>query len=222
MAALRRRSGVLCDRPRCPRAVAGAGRRSGRRPHRADGVRRLPQAPGLDRVRYTPAEQDALLDAAVADLPLRAEELKRAFRTADAEPSWTLLDEGATGALLRDVLDDLEQSILLIKHGGFAEEREVRKSVVLMVDPDRQEAAALESRLVRYRATRYGIAPYLRLTGGAGEESIASAPSPLPVRGVAISPSPNGPAAEASIARLLRVNGYPDVPVVRSTIPFRE
>lgn len=175
-----------------------------------------------DRVRYTPTEQDALLDAAAAGLPLRAAELKRAVEATAAEPSMSLLDNDTTGSLLRDLLDDLEQSILLIKHPGFTEEREVRKSVVLMIDPEEPAAADLEQRLVRFRTSSYGVAPYLCLTGGDGDESIAAAPSPLPVRAVAVSPSPNGPAADASVARLLRSHGYQDVPVVRSAIPFRE
>lgn len=83
------------------------------------------------------------------------------------------------------------------------------------------EALELEARLLSYRATDYGIAPYLRLTGGSEDLAVVEAPAPLPIRAVAISPSPNGAAAEHSVQRLLHANGYGDVPVVRSTIPYR-
>ena len=81
----------------------------------------------------------------------------------------------------------------------------------------------IEARLLSYRPTAYGIAPFVRLTGGdpdGGVGQVRPDPSPLPVRAVAISPSPNGPESTASLRRLLVRHGY-DVPVLRSGIPFR-
>lgn len=45
--------------------------------------------------------------------------------------------------------------------------------------------------------------------------------TPLPIRAVAISPSPNGSVATDSVRQLLADSGYADVPVLRSGIPFR-
>lgn len=189
---------------------------------RRSGVYLKPRA--WDRVRYSAEDQDALVDAAFAELPLRAAELKRLLQENEQQGRHAALDSlsrDTTATVLRDAFDDLEQVVLLIKHGGFVDEREVRKSVVLFADPERAEAAELENQLLRYRATSYGIAPYLRLTGGGGEGAVTRSPEPLPIRAVAVSPSPNGPAAVASVKRLLEVNGYAGVPVLRSSIPFR-
>lgn len=84
-------------------------------------------------------------------------------------------------------------------------------------------ASSAEAALLSYRASAYGIAPYLRLTGpdpGRPEALVVTRPSPLPVRAVAVSPSPNGPEATASVRQALLAHGY-DVPVRRSAIPFR-
>ena len=66
---------------------------------------------------------------------------------------------------------------------------------------------------------------YLRLTGRTPDTDpqmlVTDTAGPLPIRAVAISPSPNGPLAGASVQQLLRANGYPRVPVLRSGIPFR-
>jgi len=56
-------------------------------------------------------------------------------------------------------MDDLEEALLLIKHQGFADERETRYCVVLMARPEEAAALEIESRLLVHRATVYGIAP---------------------------------------------------------------
>lgn len=171
-------------------------------------------------VRYTAADQDRLVDTVFDGLP-RLGELSAVVRELPPDARhWNGLPERSR-SLLRELLDDLEQAVLLIKHEGFAEEREVRKAVVLLGRPGAPDSSVLVDGLLRYRYTPYGIAPYLCLTGGPGEDAVASAPSPLPVRAVAISPSPNGPEAEDSVRMLLAASGYADVPVLRSTIPFR-
>ena len=75
-------------------------------------------------------------------------------------------------------------------------------------------------------STAYGVAPYLRLTGGGpgdptGRVAVTDEPRRLPVRAVAVSPSPNGTEALRSVGHLLRAHGYGDVSVVRSRTPFR-
>ena len=121
---------------------------------------------------------------------------------------------------MAETLDDIEQALALIKHEGFHDEREVRHTTVLL----RPESLGGWGGVVRYRSTTYGMAPHLWLTGtpedaGDGLPLTATA-APLPIRCVAISPSPNGPAAETSLAAMLATHGY-DVEVRRSPIPFR-
>jgi hypothetical protein len=67
------------------------------------------------------------------------------------------------------------------------------------------------------------MAPYLRLTGASDATSgaVTPVPGPLPIRAVAISPTPNGAAAEESLLALLAGHGMPHVAVRRSGIPFR-
>ncbi|HET8970720.1 MAG TPA: hypothetical protein VFN19_06665, partial [Candidatus Nanopelagicales bacterium] len=86
---------------------------------------------------------------------------------------------------------------------------------------ERPEAVDLEARMLSYRPTGYGITPYLRLTGGCDDLAVVDNRSPLPIRSIAISPSPNGAPAEQSVQRLLHAHGYHDVSVVSSSIPYR-
>lgn len=115
----------------------------------------------------------------------------------------------------------MEQALLLIKHAGFTDERETRHCTVLYrdhADPGRVPAG-----MIRYRPTRYGMAPYLCLTGQrpGGADAVTPTAAPLPIRAVAISPSANGGSATASLRDMLGASGYRDVPVLRSSIPFR-
>lgn len=78
--------------------------------------------------------------------------------------------------------------------------------------------------MVRYRPTAYGMAPHLWLTGAAHDahagNPFTDTAAMLPIRCVAISPSPNGSAAEKSLAAMLETHGY-QADVRRSPIPFR-
>jgi hypothetical protein len=180
-------------------------------------------------VRYTAPAQQELVDAALYNLREQAEVVwsavenrldARPFRDLDTLP--TVVQQ-----IILEVLDDLEQALLLIKHEGFIDERETRASVVLWERYDDQATARLAARLVRYRSTPYGITPYLELTGcpdgrpGGTEGVLTETRRSLPVRAVAISPSPNGPAATLSLKQVLQAHGYGGVPVLRSAIPFR-
>jgi hypothetical protein len=187
--------------PAAPLAVLAESRDTG-----STTVRQRPWTP----VKYTPEDQSALVDAVFDDLP---EEVARAESLAKAGAG---RDEVL--AEVAGLLDDLEQALLLIKHAGFVDERETRHSTVLYRSSLGEPAP---SGLVRYRATPYGIAPYLWLTGGDDGSAVRTEAAPLPVRAVAVSPSPNGPAAVASLRDLLADCGYGDVGVWRSGIPFR-
>lgn len=121
---------------------------------------------------------------------------------------------------LGETLDDIEQALALIKHEGFHAEREVRHSSVLLHPDDLVSWAGV----VRYRASAYGMAPHLWLTGAGAGDALAApltgSVAPLPIRAVAISPSPTGEDAERSLCAMLTSEGY-DVEVRRSRIPFR-
>lgn len=193
-------------------------------PSRRFYLRRMPWKP----VRYAEADQLALVDAVFDDLPEQMARLRAGAEHLGAGEDGVPELSELPPELARDVAaarDDLEHALLLIKHSGFVDEDETRHSFLLFADPADEAAQRLEARLLRYRSTAYGIAPYLELTGAApgtpADAVVAPRPHPLPIRGVAISPSPNGIEATTSLRRLLRSRGYADVPVLRSAIPFR-
>jgi hypothetical protein len=192
-------------------------------------VKRQPWEP----VRYTASAQRELVDAVFDDLP---EEVQAVWSAVEGK-----VDGGSVRSplhmvyslpagvqpIILELLDDLEQALLLTKHEGFVDERETRSSVVLWDEYDDPATARFAARLVRHRSTPYGITPYLELTGGADgrlagtDDVVTETRRLLPIRAVAISPSPNGPAAALSLEQVLRAHGYDGVPVVRSAIPFR-
>lgn len=198
---------------------------------RADGV--YLRRHGWRPVRYAREEQVALVDSALellGDLPSALSGLARpAARTEPAPGDPGRVEDGRAadaraglGSSLEPFFEALHEALMLIKHEGFVDEREIRYSALLLTRPDLAGRSA-EASLLSYRSSAYGIAPYLRLTGPEPQrpEAVVTArPSPLPVRAVAVSPSPNGPEASTSVRQLLLRHGY-DVPVVRSAIPFR-
>jgi hypothetical protein len=176
-------------------------------------VRQRPWAP----VRYGEQEQRQLARAVFDGFGDDVAEARR--RLVAGSPTASVVEAMAS------TLDDVEQALVLIKHPGFMDEREVRHSTSLL------HRSGLDGwrGVVRYRPTRYGIAPHLWLTGSTpdatgagagGHAALTTSAAPLPIREVAISPSANGRAATASLAALLAARGY-DVPVRRSSIPFR-
>ncbi|NHA69504.1 hypothetical protein [Phycicoccus flavus] len=176
---------------------------------------------GWRPVRYRPEEQRALVDTALTHLGGLAEVL--GGRPRDGEPR----DEDPppppeVEARVAPFLDAMQEALLLVKHEGFADERETRYAVVLVAG-DGPGGRAAEARLLSYRASAYGLAPYVRLTGADPARPggpVVTAASPLPVRAVAVSPSPHGAESTGSVRRALLAHGY-DVPVHRSAIPFR-
>lgn len=164
-------------------------------------------------VRYIPDGQRALVTAVFDGLE---GDLAALAQRAEREGSMTA---DAVLETMSETLDDLEQALALIKHEGFHDEREVRHTTLLL----RPENLSAWSGVVRYRSTAYGMAPYICLTGADdadGERPLTARAAPLPIRCVAISPSPTGPAAEKSLAAMLESHGY-RVEVRRSPIPFR-
>ena len=165
-------------------------------------------------VRYRPQAQRELAAAVFEGME---EELAALRSRAEREGAMT---RDAVLETMTETLDDIEQALALIKHEGFSDEREVRHTTVLLQPDDLSGWGGV----VRYRPTRYGMAPHVWLTGAEPDDGapplFTDAVAPLPIRCVAISPSPNGPAAEKSLAALLATSGYP-VEVRRSPIPFR-
>ena len=190
---------VLCD-PGAPPLVG-------------DGTTHLLRQRPWTAVQYGPEGQNALaravfdgMEVELAALVDRVEREGRVTREAVLET-------------LGETIDEIEQALALIKHEGFHDEREVRHSTVLLHPYELTGWGGV----VRYRPTAYGMAPHLWLTGGPDETTASpftATPAPLPVRAVAISPSPNGAAAEDSLRAMLGSHGY-DVEVHRSPIPFR-
>lgn len=176
-------------------------------------VRHLQWSP----VRYLDTEQRLLVDAVFDNLKDELSWVKEAVRAG------TPLRELLLG--LSELLEDMEQALLLIKHAGFADEREIRHSTVLYrgLVPDQGDVPATwPPGLVNYRATAYGLAPYLKLTGAPEGQAVVTRAAPLPIRALGISPSANSSATARTLLDLLVAHGYPAVPVHRSTIPFRE
>ena len=164
-------------------------------------------------VRYSRAEQEALVDAVLAELPEDLDSVAALRDRGDASTA-DYLDAFA------DTLEAAEQALLLIKHPGFREEQETRRTTTVLGEGTRAEAL---TGLARFRHTPYGMAPYLRLTGDsdAAVGEVTQEPAPLPIRAIAVSPTPNGAAAEESLLALLASHGMPHVTVRRSGIPFR-
>lgn len=171
-------------------------------------------------VRYGGDAQAELIETVVRDLPATLTELRSAATSWDRSAS--RLPDSAW-PLVQKTLDDLEQALVLIKHEGFVDEREIRHAIVMHAHDNRAGSADLETRLLNHRPTPYGMAPFLRLTSAQDDGcAVVDEASPLPIRAIAISPSPNGAAAEQSVRQLLRAGGYRDVDVVRSAIPYRD
>jgi hypothetical protein len=191
---------ILCD----PKAAA----------LESDGTTHLARQRPWSPVRYDADEQRALAEAVFDGMEGELAALgERVEREGEVTPRAVLETLGET-------LDDIEQALALIKHPGFRGEQEVRHSTVLL----HPSALSGWGGVVRYRPSPYGMAPHLWLTGDDPEATdsppFTSTAARLPVRAVAISPSPNGVAAEGSLRAMLVAHGY-DVDVRRSPIPFR-
>jgi hypothetical protein len=102
-----------------------------------------------------------------------------------------------------------------LKAEGFAEEREYR--LVATVSPRTREAQAAcdpGDRLIRFRTSGGGIAPYVPV-------SIANAEGRIPISRVLLGPALDMERSEHAMKLLLTCHGYDPTLVQRSVIPFR-
>lgn len=107
--------------------------------------------------------------------------------------------------------------MLELKHPAFKDEREAR--MIVEVNP--------RWKFVHHYEGRFGVTPFIELS--AVDDNNQRYPSDryltragtLPIRSVMIGPTPLGDEVIDATREFLEVNGYPDVAVSRSTIPFR-
>jgi len=107
-------------------------------------------------------------------------------------------DDGDAFCEVVDAAQGLVNTLATIaKHPGFKDEQESR--LALAVD---------SASMIRYRPGRFGMMPYICLTGGAKSwGDVVSAPSPLPVRAVHLSPGAERHSLD-STKMFLAANGY--------------
>jgi hypothetical protein len=108
--------------------------------------------------------------------------------------------------------------LLQLKHPAFQDEREAR--MVLEVTP--------RWKFVKHRSTRFGLTPYIEVSTAdetnqtdKNQRYITQPGKKLPIRSVHIGPSPLGEESVDALREFLEFQGYPDLPVVKSTTPFR-
>lgn len=113
--------------------------------------------------------------------------------------------EGYTGQVIR------------MKDDGFSDEREVRMYATI------EDA----KRFQHVRPTRFGLTPYVRLTGGKYHSRVRR-PSyattkceRLPIREVRIGPTPHVAAAKSGLEAAFRQFGYEHVEISVSKVPYR-
>lgn len=150
-------------------------------------------------------------------------EILDTYKAAAAAPSEQEHHE-LTGEVFNKIDDLTEKLRNTIKHEGFIHEEEVRI------------IAKVENSLIRYRPGRFGMVPYVALTGSTGSgdpNPVAFKPNPLPLREITISPGSYQADAEHSLSLFLDSAGYGpafyepyqdlinEVKIRRSAIPFR-
>lgn len=108
--------------------------------------------------------------------------------------------------------------LLQLKHPAFKDEREAR--MIFEVRP--------RWKFVKHRATRFGLAPYIEVSSADSEnqrainERFVTQPArKLPIRSVHIGPSPIGDESVDALREFMEFHGYPDLPIEKSTTPFR-
>lgn len=108
--------------------------------------------------------------------------------------------------------------LLQMKHAAFKDEREAR--MVFEVRP--------RWKFVKHRATSFGLTPYIEESAfdhtnqnAANERFVTRPAKQLPIRAVHIGPSPVGDESVDALREFLEFHGYPDLPLAKSTTPFR-
>ncbi|WP_433585819.1 hypothetical protein [Microbacterium hydrocarbonoxydans] len=103
------------------------------------------------------------------------------------------------------------------KNPDFRDEREAR--MIFDVHP--------RWMFVAHRHGKYGVTPYIHVSAESEDNrktpysSWLQSPGKLPIRSVTLGPTPLGDEAVEATREFLEFNGYPDVKVNRSLIPFR-
>lgn len=127
------------------------------------------------------------------------------------------LEEERPGLAVAQASGVLVGLSIYCKNEAFRDEREVR---LVTSAPD-------ESGAVRFRPSRLGATPYVRLAQppardrGAGAWWTVPEHPPLPVGAVCVGPTPHSEAASQGMRLLLDSRGFRPVPVHESTAPFR-
>lgn len=152
-------------------------------------------------------------DRAVAAAKTAVEEILHTYEKSENE---------ATGLVIAKIEDLTEKLCNEIKHEGFMHEEEARI------------IARANNSLIRYRPGRFGMIPYVALTGaGDSTHPVSFKPGILPIREICISPGSNQGDAEQGLELFLESSGYGPqyydlwndlinpIKIKRSTIPFR-
>lgn len=112
---------------------------------------------------------------------------------------------------LRDI------KLLQLKNPDFKDEREAR--MIFEVLP--------RWKFVHHRDGRFGVTPYIQVSAESETtkanrlDNFLPEPGRLPIRSVMIGPTPLGQEIIDSTKEFLEFNGYPDVEVTKSEIPYR-
>ncbi|ASN20124.1 hypothetical protein [Arthrobacter sp. YN] len=112
----------------------------------------------------------------------------------------------------------MNEDLEIVKNVGFQDERE--KRVVVWLNPD--------WKFVFHRTGPFGLVPYVKLTSLEGAETepyetdYVTAPGRLPIREIRVGPTPYGAGAVRSLKQMLDFQGFHDVTVSYSEIPFRQ
>lgn len=100
------------------------------------------------------------------------------------------------GEAIRTIDAETQELCQRTKHFGFRDERETR--VIFRATSDDW----------LFRPSRFGMTPYICLTGADNWGDAISKPTALPIRAIRVSPGNQGSAALDSVAWLLEANGY--------------
>lgn len=159
---------------------------------------------------YEEARQEEIAASALEHLQELAGKVRE-----PSEGQWGEIQHQISKAFLGVALDERRDlAIYQIKHPGFVDEREAR--LVLAAYP--------AWRFVNFRTSKLGFVPYVRLTSYDKRGILGHHPKksrPLPIKKICIGPTRYPDVAQAGLEGLLARNGYHDVEVIHSAIPFR-
>lgn len=110
---------------------------------------------------------------------------------ANFAPPEGVMDLDSDHALIE--LDLVRRSLLLCKDPSYAHEKEVR-CIVREIPEDK----------IYYRHGKYGVTPYLKLTGGSGDARTSRHPRPLPITKVVVGPTSHKNSSYSGLARMAK------------------